>query len=271
MSRCGTAAVSTSPCRAGSTRSGPVAPTGLPLLAPWANRCRGRRYRAAGVTVDLSGLRLGVDDNGLPIHGLLVGRPGWSVDRLATRGDTARRAGLDRRRCARLPVPAPHRGHGVVTDTQLRVDTTIVPTGRRPVPVAFGWHPYLRLPDAPRSRWRLRLPPRRHLALDDRGIPTGDAVPRVGGSPSDRSADLRRRLRPRARPQSRDRASDGRSVELRCGPATRSRRCGSRGKPFAALEPMAAPTNALVDRKAPVVERGDPFTATFTLTLDQPD
>ena len=44
-----------------------------------------------------------------------------------------------------------------------------------------------------------------------------------------------------------------------------------RGKPFVALEPMAAPTNALVERKAPVVEPGDAFTATFRLTLDQPD
>src|SRR6478735_1781715 len=53
---------------------------GLPLLAPWGNRLASRRYRAAGVSVDLRGLRLGTDDNGLPIHGLLVGKPGWRVD-----------------------------------------------------------------------------------------------------------------------------------------------------------------------------------------------
>ena len=55
---------------------------GLPLLAPWANRLSGRRYRAGSVTVDLSGVTLPVDDNGLPIHGFLVGQPGWTVDRL---------------------------------------------------------------------------------------------------------------------------------------------------------------------------------------------
>ena len=41
------------------------------------------------------------------------------------------------------------------------------------------------------------------------------------------------------------------------------------GKPYVALEPMAAPTNALVDRIAPVVAPGDRFTASFTLTLDR--
>src|SRR6476659_6192421 len=40
---------------------------GLPLLAPWANRLAARHYRAADVAVDLTGLRLGTDDNGLPI------------------------------------------------------------------------------------------------------------------------------------------------------------------------------------------------------------
>src|SRR6476660_105724 len=64
--------------------------TGLPLLAPWANRLSSRRYRAEGVSVDLDGMSLPVDDNGLPMHGFLVGRPGWTVGRLTTRGDTAR-------------------------------------------------------------------------------------------------------------------------------------------------------------------------------------
>ena len=43
--------------------------TGLPLLAPWANRLPAWRYRAAGVEVDLEGLDLPTDPGGLPIHG----------------------------------------------------------------------------------------------------------------------------------------------------------------------------------------------------------
>src|SRR5213079_3080870 len=61
-------------------------------------------------------------------------------------------------------------------DDRLVVDTTLVPTGRSKVPVAFGWHPYLRVPGTPRARWTLRLPARDHLALDGLGIPTGQST-----------------------------------------------------------------------------------------------
>lgn len=39
------------------------------------------------------------------------------------------------------------------------------------------------------------------------------------------------------------------------------------GRAFAALEPMAAPTNALVAGTTPFVPRGEALTATFTLTI----
>jgi galactose mutarotase-like enzyme len=244
--------------------------TGLPLLAPWANRLSQRRYRAAGVEVDLAGRRLGVDDNGLPIHGLLVGRDGWSVDRLATRGNTASlRASI----AVDAPAfPFPHRIEvaAIVRDAQLRVDTTIVPTGRRPVPVAFGWHPYLRVPGARRSQWRLRLPPRLHRVLDDRGIPNGaahkesaEAEP-VGRRTFDDLYGLGRDRRLAFR------ADGGHSVELHCGKDYPFAQVWvPKGRPFAALEPMAAPTNALVSGGTPMALRGEPFTATFALNLDR--
>ena len=125
---------------------------GIPLLAPWANRLAARRYRAAGVAVDLKGMRLGTDDNGLPIHGLLLGRSRWSVGRLAMRGDTASlEASID------VDAPAfafPHRIDVRVRarEPRLIIDTTVTPAGRRRVPVAFGWHPYLRVPATPRAR-----------------------------------------------------------------------------------------------------------------------
>jgi aldose 1-epimerase len=244
--------------------------TGLPLLAPWANRLSRWTYRAARVTVDLDGLSLGTDDNGLPIHGLLVGKPGWAIDQLTTRGDTARvRASIGVDSPA---FPFPHRIEvaAVANESQLRVDTTIVPTGRRSVPIAFGWHPYLRLPGAPRGRWRLHLPSRRHLVLDDRGIPTGESArERAEGDPiSDRTFDdayqLGRVHRLRIEHDAR------RSIEVRGGVGYPFAQVWvPRGKPFVALEPMAAPTNALVDRIAPVVTPGDRYTASFTLTLDR--
>ena len=42
------------------------------------------------------------------------------------------------------------------------------------------------------------------------------------------------------------------------------------GRPFAALEPMAAATNSLVDGTVPQVAPGDTFTARFALEIAGP-
>jgi aldose 1-epimerase len=245
---------------------------GLPLLAPWANRLGSRRYRAAGVAVDLDGLALGTDERGLPIHGLLVGRPGWHVDRASARGGVARfRASID------LDAPAfpfPHRIQVEVAarDGRLTVGTTVVPTGRRRVPVAFGWHPYLRLSGTPRSRWRLRLPARSHVALDERGIPTGDTTPEpreadpIGRRTFDDLYELD------GDPRLAIEGDDESSVTVRMGAGYPFAQVWvPRGRPFAALEPMTARTNSLVEGTAPLVAPGDNFTAEFTITVGAPD
>ena len=244
--------------------------TGLPLLAPWANRLSQRRYRASGVEVDLARRRLSVDDNGLPIHGFLVGRDGWSVDRLTARREAALlRASIDIDDPA---FPFPHRIEvaATVRHAQLSVDTTILAMGRRSVPVAFGWHPYLRLPGVRRSQWRLRLPDRIHRVLDDRGIPNGAAERERA-----ETATVGKRTFDDLYGLGRDRklafcGGDDRSVELHCGKNYPYAQVWvPKGRSFAALEPMAAPTNALVTGDTPVARRDEPFTATFALTLDQ--
>jgi galactose mutarotase-like enzyme len=245
---------------------------GLPLLAPWANRLGSRRYQAAGVDVDLAGLRLGTDGNGLPIHGLLVGRPGWRLDRRwPRRGRAGFRAAID----VDAPAfPFPHRIEVSVgaDDHQLTLDTTIIPTGHRRVPVAFGWHPYLRLPGTPRSRWHLRLPARTHRALDALGLPTGEA--RAEAREAER---IGRRTFDDLYLLGRDRrlalvADDGTSITVRSGPGYPYAQVWvPPGRPFAALEPMTAATNSLVAGTAPLVEPGDAFTARFTISVGVPN
>jgi aldose 1-epimerase len=241
---------------------------GLPLLAPWANRLASRRYRAAGVRVDLRGLRLGTDDHGLPIHGLLVGRGAWRVD-----ATTARAGSAGLRASVAVDAPAFPFPHTIalavrVRDGALRVDTTITPTGHRSVPVAFGWHPYLRLPGTPRSRWRLELPPRHHLTLDRFGIPTGESTP----EPST-AAPIKRRTFDDLYALGRARrlelvAEDGSRVALECGANYPFAQVWvPPGRPFAALEPMAAATNALGGGRAPLVAPGEQLTARFTLVV----
>jgi aldose 1-epimerase len=240
---------------------------GLPLLAPWANRLATRQYRAGGVNVDLRRLRLTTDDNGLPIHGLLVGKPGWRVERSGTRRETAwLRATID----VDAPAfPFPHRIElkATASGAKLTVGTTVIPTGRRSVPVAFGWHPYLRLPTTPRSSWRLRLPPRHHLELNARGIPTGGSTP----EPAEAAPIRRRTFDDLYRLERRHRLAieaEGATIELHCAENYPFAQVWvPPGRPFAALEPMAAPTNALVDGTTPFVARGEAFTATFALTI----
>jgi len=237
------------------------------LLAPWANRLGSRHYRAAGVDVDLTGLQLGTDANGLPMHGLLVGKPGWRVDRRsARRGRAGFRASID---VDARAFPYPHRIEVSVVahDGELVLDTTVIPTGRRRVPVAFGWHPYLRLPGTPRRRWDLRLPSRTHVALDKLGLPTG------GTQTEPREADrIGRRTFDDLYLLGRERrlalVADDATVELRCGPGYPYAQVWvPPGRPFAALEPMTAATNSLVDGTAPLVKPGDAFTASFTLAI----
>jgi galactose mutarotase-like enzyme len=244
---------------------------GLPLLAPWANRLAARRYRAAGVAVDLRGLRLGTDDNGLPIHGLLVGKPGWRVDRLLAEPNRARLvASTD---VDAKAFPFPHRLKVSVSayDGRLVIDTELRPTGRRRVPVAFGWHPYLRLPGTPRARWSLRLPSRTHLDLDARGIPNGS-------SERERSerAPIGRRTFDDLYALGRDHrlafeADDGSAIELHCGTGYEYAQVWvPSGRTFAALEPMTVPTNALERGATPLVNPGKRFVARFALVLRAP-
>ena len=240
---------------------------GLPLLAPWANRLGARRFRVAGVDVDLRRRRLHADGNGLPIHGLLVGAGGWRVvrERAGSGGATVTAVhDVD------TPVfPFPHR---IEVEYRLRpgrldVRTTVVPTGRHRVPVAFGWHPYLRVPGAPRSRWRLVLPGREHLGLDARGLPTGARVAEAAErAPIGRRAfdDLYALGRRRVLALE----TDDHGVEIRADARYPYAQVWvPPGRPFAALEPMTAPTDALTRDAVPVVAPGDAFSASFAVVL----
>src|SRR5215211_3051100 len=230
---------------------------GLPLLAPWANRLDAGQYRVAGVVVDLRRRRLHRDSNGLPIHGLLVGSDRWRVVRRGARsGVVELRAAIAGDAAA---FPFPHRIDVVarLRDRRLDLVTTVAPTTRRRVPIAFGWHPYLRIPGARRGQWLLRLPAREHLVLDARGLPTGGRV----REPAER-ARIERRTFDDLYALGRDRAL---SLESDHGAVTVRGDAGypyaqvwvPPGMPFAALEPMTAPTNALVTGAVPLVTPGD--------------
>ena len=50
----------------------------------------------------------------------------------------------------------------------------MAPSTDTPVPLCYGYHPYLTVPGVPREEWVLQTPAMRRLPTDDRGIPTGE-------------------------------------------------------------------------------------------------
>ncbi len=152
---------------------------GIPILYPWANRLGANTYRAEGTTVTLTAGQHGVrtDPNGLPIHGVLAAYPNWRVTHESANELTAEVDFTDQDLLASFPFP--HRLALTVTlfERTLRMRSSVTPTGNQPVPLCFGFHPYLQLPDVSRSQWIIETPPLRHLKLDGQGLPTGGTTP----------------------------------------------------------------------------------------------
>jgi aldose 1-epimerase len=251
--------------------------TGLPLLAPWANRLPGRHYRAAGTEVSLEGLELQTDPGGLPIHGTMTAHPGWRLERLAAEPDRAvLEASFDYGAFPELlaAFPFPHRltVAATLSPEGLEVATTLAASGDRPVPVAFGWHPYLQLPGAPRAAWRLLLPLRRHLELDDRGLPTGRsaAEPAEADPVGERTYDDLYALG--ADPAGRRLGLEAAGRRLLVGYGAgydHAQVFAPPGTEFVCLEPMTGPTAALAAGTTPLVAPGERFTATFSIRVEE--
>ena len=246
--------------------------TGLPLLAPWANRLASSSYRVGSHAVDLSDVPLHRDGKGLPIHGMLVGRPGWELVSVKGQPGSASMvarfdAGADEAVMAAFPFPHELTVGFTVTPGRLMVSTTLAANGKRSVPVSFGWHPYFCLPDIERGRIRFGAPARHRLVLDERGLPTGEevfepaSIVRIG----ERSFDDAYRL-----------GSD-RQLLLASGRRrltvvfdrkySYAQFYAPPGADFIALEPMTAPTNALCQGTTPMVSPGERFTARFVVSL----
>jgi aldose 1-epimerase len=239
--------------------------TALPLVHPWGNRLGRWGYRAAGRRVDLKGLDLPVDGNGLPIHGNLLGAA-FDITRLEPGRLRAEfDYGASKERLRAFPFP-----HHVAVDVRLdehglRLTTEVEPTAHRAVPISFCWHPYLRMPAGARRDWIVRWPKCEHIAVDEHTIPTGARTPQAA-----ERAPIGRRTFDDHYALGRDRTfsveAAGRTLRLEFD---RNYPFGQLYVPprgdFMAIEPMTARINGLGDDDAPVCEPGDRFRASFTI------
>jgi aldose 1-epimerase len=249
---------------------------GIPLLYPWANRLAGHSYPGPHGDVQLASENplLKFDANGLPIHGALPGELPWELIGTPAPGGDSLRARLPWQRADLLAIfPFEHELllDASITGPTLTLETTVRARGDAPfpVPVSFGYHPYLAPADAPRSEWHVELPVMRHLVLDERMIPTG-----LGESFGERSfaladSDWDDAFAAVADPAVFAVSAAGRRIELefRAGYSHAQVYSPARER-FICFEPMTAPSNALISRDAlPVVAPGDEFAAAFTLTV----
>jgi aldose 1-epimerase len=157
---------------------------GVPFLHPWANRLGGFRYTAAGteVVLDRDSDLFKRDPGGLPIHGAFPTLLRWEVVETSTDGDVASlvaRLEWNRAHPAFELFPFPHQleYRARLGARTAEIGVAIEPTEDVPVPVSFGFHPYLRIPGGSRATARMTLPVRRALLLDESMIPTGETEP----------------------------------------------------------------------------------------------
>jgi aldose 1-epimerase len=244
---------------------------GIPILYPWANRLGANTFTAEGTTVTLIAGRDGVrtDPNGLPIHGVLAGYPGWRVTHQSTNELVAEiDFGADPELLASFPFP--HRLALTVrlSARSLTVRAAVTPSSSQPVPLCFGFHPYLQLPGVPRNQWIIETPPLRRLHLDERGLPTGETTPQPA---------LNEPLGDKAFDDGYDEVADG-AVFAVSGGGRRIEVHFEEGYPAAQIfaplgedvvcfEPMTAPTDALRRRDYGVAQPGESAVAVFSIRV----
>ncbi|TAM64145.1 aldose 1-epimerase [Mycobacterium sp.] len=248
---------------------------GIPILYPWANRLGENTYAAQGATVTLTPGENGVraDPNGLPIHGVLAAYPGWRVTDETANELTARvDFGADPRLLESFPYPHVLTVAVRLVDRTLTVRTTVAATAASAVPLCFGFHPYLQLPGVPRGEWIIETPALRHLRLDDKGLPTGEATPRLAREEA---------LRDKTFDDAYDRVTDGavfavsgggRRLEVhfeRGYPAAQifAPAVEDPGKAIVCFEPMTAPTDALRRGGYRCARPGEPAVTQFSIRV----
>ena len=247
---------------------------GIPLLHPWANRVGRRHFWVAGREVDLWAhpelYTLG--PKGLPIHGLLAAAPGWSVDRHEDGPEGPRLVGtfdFAAREDLMSVFPFPHQlqFEAGISGQKLTIATTVRASGDVPVPIAFGYHPYLRLPGVDRSAWLVEMPVRERVVLDSEELPTGELERADVASGPLGSRTFDDEFEAPAEPFAL--AGGGRRIEVSF----------DRGYPYAqvyapddddviAFEPMTAPTNTLVTgQDLKLLQPGESYVASFSIKV----
>jgi aldose 1-epimerase len=158
--------------------------SGIPFMAPWANRIDGAGFWANGkkYEFDMALGNIRKDQQGLPIHGLLSNQTPWQVADIGADKQSAHvTSRLDFWKypdmMAQWPFAHTYEMTYRLADGALEVRTTVTNLSAETMPLAVGYHPYYRIPDIPRDQWVLHMPACKAVIADHRHVPTGEFKP----------------------------------------------------------------------------------------------
>jgi aldose 1-epimerase len=158
--------------------------SGIPFLAPWANRMADGGFWANGkkytFNPELGTVR--VATNGIAIHGMLSTSALWEVTELSADAKSAHVTSLFEfwkypDLMANWPFAHEYRMTYRLADGVLEVITTVINRSTQAMPLALGYHPYYNLPDVPRDEADAHIPAKTAVVTDARLVATGEMKP----------------------------------------------------------------------------------------------
>jgi aldose 1-epimerase len=169
--------------------------SGIPFLAPWANRLDEQAFYANGKKYAFD-MELGNVRGAIPIHGFLSYAREWQV--VEAKSDGASAWVTSRLEVFRQPmwmaqfpfahtIEMTHR----LQNGALEVATRIQNLSAEAMPVAVGFHPYFQLTDSPRDEWTISVGARTEWVLSPSKIPTGETRPITERFPNPNAALLK--------------------------------------------------------------------------------
>ena len=159
------------------------APTlsGIPFLAPWANRLDQQAFFANGKKYNFD-MEFGNVRGQIPLHGLLTSSPYWEVSTVAADARSARyTARLQFWKHPDLMAQWPFAHEYEMTyqlrggELEVRVSVTNLST--ETMPISVGFHPYYQIPGVPRDQYMMHIPARNRVNYTPQLLPTGEYRP----------------------------------------------------------------------------------------------